>query len=234
MEDLILDRINLEGANLSGVDLIGVNFKGADLRNADLSNSDLSHIILEDAILIDTNLRRADLFEANLSHAILSHADLKDTNLRYTNLSHANLAYADLRGTNLDSAYLYGATLTCAKLDGVYIPMICPEEGEFIGWKGLYYNRLAKLLIPEDAKRSSGTTRKCRCDKAKVIEIINVNECCSVAEMRSLYDPDFIYKVGEIITVANYDEDRWNECSTGIHFFMNRQEAINYMRPSYI
>lgn len=26
----------------------------------------------------------------------------------------------------------------------------------------------------------------------------------------------------------SFDEDRWNECSHGIHFFINKQEAIDY------
>nr|DAE41777.1 MAG TPA: hypothetical protein [Caudoviricetes sp.] len=41
-------------------------------------------------------------------------------------------------------------------------------------------------------------------------------------------DSKFIYKVGEIVTVDDFDDNRWNECSTGIHFFINRQEAVNY------
>ena len=44
----------------------------------------------------------------------------------------------------------------------------------------------------------------------------------------SSYDNTFIYKKGEIVSVDNFDEDRWNECSTGIHFFITREEAVNY------
>ena len=49
-----------------------------------------------------------------------------------------------------------------------------------------------------------------------------------VTEVRSNRDSDFIYKVGEMVSVDNFDEDRWNECSTGIHFFINFQEAVEY------
>lgn len=41
-------------------------------------------------------------------------------------------------------------------------------------------------------------------------------------------DKDFIYRVGEIVRVNNFDEDRWNECSTGIHHFITREEAVKY------
>ena len=38
----------------------------------------------------------------------------------------------------------------------------------------------------------------------------------------------FKYTVGETVEVKDFDPDRWNECSTGIHFFMDRQEAVEY------
>lgn len=86
-----------------------------------------------------------------------------------------------------------------------------------------------KLEIPASAKRSSATSRKCRCDKAKVLEIYNFDG--TVAKERECYthyDNSFIYEVGKTVKVDDFDEDRWNECSRGIHFFMNRQEAIDY------
>ncbi len=119
-----------------------------------------------------------------------------------------------------------------------YIPMVCPEEGKFIGWKKAkiqgeednhYRKVIVKLEIPASAKRSSATTRKCRCDKAKVLEIYNLDG--TIAKERqclSCYDNDFIYEVGKVVKVDDFNEDRWNECSQGIHFFINRQEAIRY------
>ena len=106
--------------------------------------------------------------------------------------------------------------------------MVCPEEDEFIGWKKAS-NKIIKLKIPKDALRSSATSRKCRCNKAKVLEIYNFDgTVAEEREVRSDYDNDFIYTVGKTIKVKDFDTDRWNECSTGIHFFINRQEAINY------
>ena len=88
---------------------------------------------------------------------------------------------------------------------------------------------IVKLEIPEDARRLSGTGRKCRCDKAKVLEIQmadgSPSGCIAAPSKR---DNSFVYKVGETVTVDDFDEDRWNECSTGIHFFVNRQEAVEY------
>ena len=84
-----------------------------------------------------------------------------------------------------------------------------------------------QLQILEDSKRCSATSRKCRCDKAKVLSIQNVDGSpADVKEVRSNYDKNFLYRVGEIVQVDNFNEDRFNECSEGIHFFINRQDAV--------
>ena len=104
----------------------------------------------------------------------------------------------------------------------------CPD-GEFIGYKKAADEKIVKLLILEDAKRSSATTLKCRCSKAKVLEIQERDGSKSGCnQIRSQHDPSFVYKIGEIVKVDNFDEDRWDECSTGIHFFISRDMAVKY------
>ena len=89
---------------------------------------------------------------------------------------------------------------------------------------------IIKLQILEDAKRSSSTSRKCRCNKAKVLSIENIRTGmpCTLNSISSDYDSTFVYEVGKIVSVDNFDADRWNECAPGIHFFINREEAVNY------
>lgn len=204
----------------------------ADLNDADLSGADLSCASLHYADLCNAILSYADL-----SYADLSGADLRNANLHYANLSGANLSGANLKGANLSRADMEEAILRCADLSHAenlpYIPMVCPEEGAFIGWKQAKVSPLhcviVKLEIPASAKRSSATSRKCRCDKAKVLEIYNFDG--TVAKERKCYshhDNYFIYEVGKTVKVDDFDEDRWKECARGIHFFMNRQEAIDY------
>ena len=166
---------------------------------------------------------RADLSGANLSGADLSWADLS-----WANLSWANLSMANLSGANLSGADLSGARIE-SELLNKFFPIACPEYGTFIGWKKCINKTVVKLEICEDAKRSSAYGRKCRCSAARVLAIENIDgtpyEHDSVASGR---DRAFIYKVGEIVSVDDFDEDRRNECSTGIHFFITRQEAADY------
>ena len=144
----------------------------------------------------------------------------------------ANLYGADLCGADLRGADLCGADLRGAKIEETikikFFPLVCPEEGSFIAWKtnGTF---IIKLRVLEDAKRSSAHGRKCRCSKAEVLEIQNMDGTkADETSVHSNYDHDFIYTVGEIVEVDNFDEDRWNECSSGIHFFITRQEAVDY------
>ena len=165
--------------------------------------------------------------KADLSYADLRGADLSDANLIGANLRGANLSYADLSDANLSYANLSYADLSDAK-NVPFIPYSCPDFGMFVGYKKAS-GYIVELEIPEDAKRLSATSRKCRCDKAKVLRILNYDRTVAdVTEVRSDRDRNFIYKVGEMVSVDKFDEDRWNECSTGIHFFINFQEAVNY------
>ncbi len=154
-------------------------------------------------------------------------ADLSGADLSGANLRCANLRCANLYGANLSGADLYGAkNLNC--------PIACPEEGSFIAFKKAYDMNLTKcyiikLEIPSDAMRCSATSRKCRCSKAKVISIINIDGTeANVNVAYSKYDSKFEYRVGEIVKVDNFDTDRWHECAPGIHFFITRKEAVDY------
>ena len=169
---------------------------------------------------------------AYLSGAYLSGADLRGAYLSGAYLRGADLSEADLRGAylwgaDLREAYLNGADLSRAK-NVPFIPYACPDFGMFIGFKKAS-GYIVVLEIPEDAKRLSATGRKCRCDKAKVLEIQNIDGTkANVTKVESGYDPNFVYEVDETVSVDNFCVDRWQECSPGIHFFINRQEAVNY------
>ena len=194
----------------------------ADFSSCDLRGANLSYANLRYANLRGANLSYSDLRGANLSGANLSYANLSYANLSYANLSYSDLSYSDLSYSDLSYSDLRGAK------EVPYIPMVCPEEGDFIGWKKAG-NKIVKMRIPEDALRSSATTRNCRCNKAEVIEIYNIDG--TIADERivnSSYDSSFTYEVGKTVEVQDFDTNRWEECARGIHFFINRQEAINY------
>ena len=201
-----------ERANLSWANLSWANLSWANLSRADLSGANLSW----------ANLSWADLSGADLSGAYLSGANLSGANLSGANLSWANLSWANLSGAN----YI-------EKAKNLFYPIACPEIGAFIGWKKarLMHKRsecIVKLEIAKDAMRSSATGRKCRCSKATVLEVQdlegNVLEQAAVSDR----DSDFQYIPGTVVSVPDFDENRWSECSTGIHFYITREEAVRH------
>ena len=133
----------------------------------------------------------------------------------------AYLQYADLRGADLRN-------LKIDKMTKLFIPIACPDTGEFIGWKKAR-GKIVCLKISKNAKRLSAASRKCRCDRAKVISIQNIDGTDSgLKQVRSDKDPFFVYEIGKTVKVNDFCEDRWKECAPGIHFFITREEAVNY------
>ena len=208
-----------------------------------ISDTELKAIIYKHAkwVIGEDGGERADLRDANLSGADLRSADLSSADLSGADLCCADLSGADLRCANLSGANLRGANLSGANLSGAenidktawdaytaFYPLQCPETGSFIGYKKAS-GYIIELEICADAKRSSATSRKCRCSKAKVLSITHLDGSDSgLTEVRSNYSKEFVYRVGEIAEAPDFDENRWNECTAGIHFFITRGEAVKY------
>ncbi len=153
-----------------------------------------------------------------LEEAVENGADLRDANLRDADLHDADLYGANLRGAK-------NSELVAAKT------LIVPE-GSIIGWKKCRDGKIVKLLIPETAKRHNATGRKCRAEFAEVLKIYPAGKKRALAKTEVAYsqhDYSFVYKVGETVKpTTEFDENRWDECSSGIHFFITREEAEAY------
>lgn len=216
-----LAEADLREASLSGANLYEANLYGANLSEAELDEADLCGADMREANLCRAILCEANLYGVDMRGADLYEADLYGANLYGVDLSGADLSRTDLRGANLHGVNLSGAT------NIPFIPYACPEKGEFVAFKkcGEY---IIELLIPADAKRCSGTTRECRASYAKVLSITTIlgKPAKTTGVINTNYSPNVIYKVGEFVYPDAFDEDRWNEFSHGIHFFINRQEAV--------
>ena len=242
-----LVEATLNGANLREADLCETDLRGADLRDADLRDvyleyADLRGAYLENADLRWVDLRGADLRDADLREVYLEYADLRGAYLENADLRGADLRWVDLRGADFKGANLRGADFKGADLRGadlsdiyysVYTSFLtsqCPTDGSFIGWKRLD-KYIVKLKICEDADRSSSTSIICRCSKAEVLEIQNIDgSIADITEICSSHDKTFIYKVGETVEVKDFDKCRWNKFSNGIHFFIDRNMAVAYRK----
>lgn len=237
----VLTRMDLRGVDLSGAYLARADLRFANLFYANLSGADLSNANLIGADLTGANLSNADLSDAYLTSASLIASDLSFSNLVKAKMCMTVLNGSKLNGADLNMANMIGANLYNVDISKVkhmpFIPYICPDFGSFTGWKMAKATMktsgvtpvIVELEIPEDARRLSGAGRQCRCDKAKVVSISALDGSdIEYNEAYSYFDPCFVYRIGETVSVPNFDENRWNACGAGIHFFINRQEAVEY------
>ena len=211
-----------EYKDLSNLDLHNIEFKNIDFSGVNFSHSDLYN-----AYFIACNLAFANLSYANCDNCTFKAVPFVQTD--FTGVRIHNIGVYHIPGIESD----------------IKDSMICPETGSFIGYKVAYIDipafdnlrtfknmGIIKLEIPEDAKRLSPYfgVEKCRCDKAKVLEITSVLDSSKHYDTAySIFDKSFKYKVGETISVEDFDDNRSNECSTGIHFFMTKGDALDYL-----
>jgi len=145
----------------------------------------------------------------------------RGADLRRANLRGANLWRADLRGADLREAELREANLTDAMLPHFQIP----QEGSLVVW-GKKNNTLVKMSVPTKAKRTACLiNRKCRAEYVKVLKVFN-------DEGKVIVKYDFgitEYENGKLVYPDSYDDDIRVDCSHGIHFFLTKEEALQWL-----
>lgn len=113
--------------------------------------------------------------------------------------------------------------------------LFCPgykstvPDGKITAYKKLLNNIIVKLTIPETARRIGEAGGKCRADKAIVEDFYDLfGNKISMTCGYSYWDESFKYEKGKVIVPSGFDENRWNKCGEGIHFFLTFDEARNY------
>ena len=244
----IFDNVNLFDSNLSDANLSHSKITNTKFTKSLMINAKFNYTFIKKSNFYSCNLFRSYVNASNFENCNFKRTTLTDINfcncifkkcdLSMSILSYSNMSSSKFIETNIKHAVLLNTILPDLKYNSIIgFNDECPKEGPFIGWKKCYDNNnnlyIVKLEILTNAKRGSGTSTKCRCDKAKVLDILNImtlkSESENINEVHSMYDPNFIYKIGNIIEVKDFDDDFKNTCSKGIHFFMNKKEIINYV-----
>ena len=193
--------------------------------NAEFNDCDLSEVEMNNG----ANFAGASFGKCNFKNACCRSAIFRNTAFYDADLTNVNMYEADF--TNAD--------FVRCKLDNIRydectcgIALACPEKGSFTAFKKakLYNdnNCIVELQVPADALRSSATTRKCRVSKAKVVAVYTMDGKSIKQNAYSIQTRSFVYKIGKIVEVKNFDKNRWNECSSGIHCFITKREAEQY------
>lgn len=211
------------------------DMRDIELSDADLSGADLSEVDFSLSSFHRVRFDRADMHGCAVENALFDDCSFRGTDFRRANLKGAAMRYDDLSGADISGANLFSAVLEHANLSGIisdadtkFFRLYCPEKGAFLGYKKCFNNRLVQLLIPADAKRTSATMNSCRCSRAKVLSIKSFDYAEEFDEAWSLVDDNFVYRKGQWVEVPDFNEDRWMDSTTGIHFWLTREEAKAY------
>lgn len=241
---ITLSDIEFKGLQLHSLDFRKVRFEDCAFVSCDLSRCDFFYASMRNCRFIETSFSISSLVGISFNNCSFTECTFASVHFMFgtfdqchfdqMRLSHDIIDKTRFVSCNVMSMKIIESYINdlcfkdtdVSKIDGIHNhPMACPETGSFIGWKKAD-GAIIKLEIPEDAKRNSAFGRKCRCDKAVVLEIRRGDK--NLDSAKSVHDPNFIYKVGETVYVDDFDEDRFHECAPGIHFFISMQEAIDY------
>ncbi len=91
-----------------------------------------------------------------------------------------------------------------------------------------YGNAVAKLEIPAYADRVVYKGDKCRASCAQVLEIKDKQGNTYDVGCSAFYPSEKEYRVGHMVYARKFDDNPFNVCSGGIHFFLTEEEAWRY------
>lgn len=151
------------------------------------------------------SFREVEIWNMDLTGTDLSNMEFELSSFQNTVLDHVNLENSSVENALFDGCSLHGANFTNANL----------KTASF------RYCDLRESNI-------EGANPSCRCNKAKVLTIKSFDFKENYEEAWSLVDENFVYRRGQWVKVKDFNEDRWQDSTTGIHFWMTRQEAENY------
>lgn len=213
------------------------------------------------AKFINTDMVHVEFIHCSMDDAMAQECIWNDVVFTQCRMEFMRCYACRMLAVTFKGCYMEGVDFHASSLGGVvfddvkdiFIPERCPSHGSFIAWKKLGRQRIAKLEIPEHAKRHTMNNGKLRVSEAKVLEIwrpayeyeliaqnmhyvdgpmMTVNGVSYVSTDRgySHHHHDFEYKLGEVVKPEKpYDDDRFKECASGIHCFMSIEEAVRYI-----
>jgi hypothetical protein len=200
-----------------------------------LSGANMTQAILERASFIHCNFAHASMAYVKAEVALFHYCNFDHTDANHGDFERADFAHSHLPATDFCGANLHGSHLEYADVDGVSYNyatagLAAAPEGELVGW-GKKSGWIVKMLIPRDARRSRATGNKYRAEYVRVLSITlphNPHVARHTLSHVSERGPQTVYEVGKVTTADGFDDNRWNECSNGIHFFLDRMEAVTW------
>lgn len=207
-----------------------IKFVDCDLRGIYFSNCYCSTLVCKNCDL--RGQRLGDFLNLRMVGCDMRKCEMTRMQFLFKNgndeLRDCDLRGADFRGCDFEG--LSERSKLYKQLDKI-TPMACPATGKYTAYKRLAGGWIAKLEIPEHAKRSSASyTGKCRASEAVVKRIyqrLGGGKVITQKEGVSIRGR-LRYVVGKTVKPDGFDTNRFHVCAPGIHHFMTAKEAEDY------
>lgn len=252
LKNVVFRNVEFYYTIISNWNVKNVTFIGCTVDKTTIENSSFKDCVFIRNSFTNGSIKNSDFFCCDINNSNVPTTDFEkvliiNSTIVATNFIKSGFYNSFIKGTQISSCCFFRAHFNNTNTDEIPtssnagLSLACPEVGSFIGYKKVRISKdgytsddieygIAKLMITEDARRSSATSLKCRCNKAKVLEILDFKgNKLSINKGYSVYDYTFEYEVGKMVSVDNFNEDRWKECATGIHFFTSFRDAVEYV-----
>lgn len=181
----------------------------------------------------DCNFVASNINYCKLSYAQFIGGSIRNTSFGFSNVEHVMFNNINAYGVTFDHCDIERCNVVESNIT---LPQMIPSTGSFIAWKKALCGMegesqsvvIIKLRIPEDAKRCC-VSHKCRASKVDVLgfETLDGQKLSDHSFVHSWYDHNFMYRIGTVEPLC-FDDDLTAQCSDGIHFFLNRDDAVAY------
>jgi hypothetical protein len=239
-----LKYISFKGCKFESREFEDINFNTCEFIMCDMSYMMFTNCKFISSAFCYTTLSNSTFVGCQFDCGWFDFANLNCVKFAYTNFAYFRLYNSTFKSCVFsDCEFDIDRQENCDFSKAVFVETNLPvsshvpDTGSFIGWKKAkishdkcdddeYY--IVKLRIPEDARRSNAGRSKCRADKAYVEDIQDLDGNSVDKVVESMWDSKFKYQRWQIVTEPNFCENRFEECARGIHFFLNRDDAVNF------
>ncbi len=222
-------ELPFEGIKFTSVKFIYVDNRLFNLTNCTLRYCSFNYCNMKIKSFIGCTFVGTDFNLCDISSSFISKCSMSDVIFKCSDLSFTVFNDVDGKYTHFYSCDMD----RCSAINSnIIFPRHVPSEGSFIAWKkakAVDEAVIIKLRIPEDAKRFC-VNNKCRANKVEVLgfETLDGEKLPDDTIVHSFWDSLFKYHTG-LIEVCNFNDDPQVECGRGIHFFLSRDDAVNYV-----
>lgn len=239
LKDIIFRNCKFTKPNFEGTAFIDVVFESCVLAGGRYEKINANYVDFVFCNMSFSHFEDSTLSNISFRYSYAISSSFINTSARYftvycTNFSSSNFNYCSF----CDYTFVDSDMTDCKVIEStLHLPQFIPSSGSFIGWKkaltadslGEQHEVIVKLRIPENAERVCAS-HKCRASEVEVLgfETLEGEKLPDNTNVFSWWNSYYRYKIGIAKPMYEFDHNPQVECGSGIHFFLDREAAVNY------